>query len=115
HRLSVGPDAKAGVGQAFPGEHRARVELAQGRDVAVADDVSRLDAVALHDVLEQYDQRLDLRLAVGVPHAPGGGVGEARVDDLDADGSGVEPGPALPLAVAGMPGATTFIHQLIDG
>jgi hypothetical protein len=64
---------------------------------------------------EQHDQVLDLRFAVGVPEPPAGAIAEPRVDDLDANGTGVEPGPALPLAVAGMPGTVLLVHQLVDG
>ena len=39
HRLFVRPDPQAFGGQALPGEQRSRVELAQRRDIAVADDV----------------------------------------------------------------------------
>ncbi|MNE68845.1 hypothetical protein D3C80_1645270 [compost metagenome] len=74
----------------------------------------RLDVVAFDDVLEQGNQRLDLRFAVGMPDPASRCIGKARVDDLDTDGAGVQPGTALPLAFAGMPGAAAFIHQLID-
>src|SRR5690242_18444664 len=55
HGLLVRPDSQAFGRQAFPGEQRARVELAHGGDVAMADDMARADALALADVLEQKD------------------------------------------------------------
>jgi len=76
----------------------------------VTNDVPRFDVVALYDVLEQRNQRLDLRFAVRVPDPAIGCVGEPRVDDLDANGRGVQPGAPLPLAVAGMSGTAVFIH-----
>ncbi|MCY1179979.1 hypothetical protein D9M73_204050 [compost metagenome] len=81
----------------------------------MADNVTRVDCVALADVLEQNDQGLDLRFGVGVPQAPGRGVLEARIDDFDTDGTGIQPGPAIPFALPGVPGANVFIHQLVDG
>lgn len=42
----VWPDAKASVGQALPGKQRAWIQLAQGRDIAVANDVARVDLIA---------------------------------------------------------------------
>lgn len=49
-----------------------------------------------------------------MPDPPVRRVGIALVDDLDANGAGIEPGTPLPLAVAGMPGTAVFINQLID-
>jgi len=87
HGLLVGPDTQAFGSQAFPGEQRTGIEFAQRRDIAMADDGVGIDVVTLADVLEQDDQRVDLVFAVGIPEAPGGGVFEARVDDLDTDGA----------------------------
>ncbi|MNE47423.1 hypothetical protein D3C80_1418330 [compost metagenome] len=115
HGLCVRPDPKPRVCQALPGEHRTRVEFAQRRDIAVADDVAGFDVVALDDVLEQDDQRFDLCLGVRLPDPPGWRVGKTRIDDLDTDGGGIEPGAAIPLAVAGMPGTAALVDQLIDG
>ncbi|MDT4876225.1 hypothetical protein FQZ97_1116510 [compost metagenome] len=81
----------------------------------MADDVARLDALTLADVLEQYDQGLNLIFAVGIPHAPGWSVLESRIDDFDTNGTGIQPGPAIPFALPGVPGANVFIHQLVDG
>jgi len=115
HRLRVGPDAQAFLGQALPWEQRPRVQLAQRRDIAVTDDVSGVDAVARADVLEQHLQGFHLRFGIRVPHAARRRVAEPWVDDLDPDGAGVQPGAAHPLAFPGMPGALAFIHQLVDG
>ncbi|MNP52373.1 hypothetical protein D3C76_1467650 [compost metagenome] len=71
--------------------------------------------MTLVDVLEQDDQRLHLGFAVGIPDASGRRIAEARIDDLDADGTRVQPGTPLPLAFTGMPGAIVLIHQLVDG
>ena len=101
HRLLVRPQAKAFGGETFPGEQWPRIKLAQRRDVAVTDDVPRADAVAFADVLEQDDQRLNLRFAIRVPEAPGRCVFETGIDDFNTDRAGVEPGAALPLASAG--------------
>lgn len=81
----------------------------------MTDDVAGADAVALADVLEQRDQCLNLRLTVRIPQAPGRGVLEAGIDDFDADRARVEPGAALPLAFAGVPGPLVFIQQFVDG
>ncbi len=81
----------------------------------MANNVARADPVALDDVLEQNDQGLDLGLAVGIPEAPGGRVDKARIDDFDADGTGIEPGSAFPFTFPGVPGASAFIYQFVDG
>ncbi len=39
----------------------------------------------------------------------------ARIDDLDADGGGVDVGLALPGAAPGVPGPALFGHQTQDG
>src|SRR5690606_41979022 len=39
----------------------------------------------------------------------------ASLDPLDPSRPGVGPGPAPPLAVAGMPGPAVLVHQLVDG
>ncbi|MNT87844.1 hypothetical protein D3C72_2283160 [compost metagenome] len=74
-----------------------------------------LDVVAFDDVLEQRNQSLYLRFSVRMPDPTVRGVGKARVDDLDAYGAGIKPSAPIPLTVTGMPGASAFIHQLIDG
>ena len=113
--LRIRPHAQACVGQPFPGKQRAGIKLAQRGDVAMADDIARVNAVALADVFEQDNQRLGLRFAVGVPESAGRGVLEPGIDDFNADGAGIEPGAALPFALAGVPGALVFIDQLLDG
>ena len=96
HGVSIRPDTQPGIGQALPREQWPRVQLAQRGDVTVADDMAWFDVVAFDNVLEQRDQRLDLRLAVRVPDPAVRGVGKARVDDLDTNGRGVQPGAPLP-------------------
>lgn len=113
HGVGIWPDPQPSIGQAFPREQRARVKLAQWGDIAVANDMPGLDIVTFDDVLEQRDQRLDLRLAIGVPDPPVGCIGKAWVDDFDADGRRIQPCAPLPLAVTGMPGATALVHQLV--
>lgn len=109
------PGHQAGVGEALPGEQRTWIDLAARRDIAVSDDPVRGDAVALGDVLQQGDQRLDLRFAERIPDPPLGCIAIALVDDLDADRGGVQPGPALPFTDPGVPGAAVLIHQAVDG
>ncbi|MNQ95628.1 hypothetical protein D3C85_1111940 [compost metagenome] len=115
HGLFVRPDADTLGGEALPGEQRARVQFAQRCDVTVTDDVARIDGVALADVLEQHDQGLNLILGVRIPEPAGRGVLEARIDDFDTDGAGIQPGPAVPLAFTGVPGTLAFVHQLENG
>src|SRR5690606_33040563 len=112
-RRRVVPAAQAQTGQSLPRKQRAGVLLALGRDVAVADDVAGFYAVACHDVAEQRCYRGDLRVGIGVPAT--GAVRQrhiAGIDDFNADGGGVEPGSATPAALARMPGAAAFVHEL---
>ena len=115
NRLGIGPDAETCVCQTFPGEQRAGVELARRRNIAVTDDVLRVDFVARGNVLEQGDQGLDLTFGIRVPDPTLRRVAKALVDDFDTDGAGIQPGAAFPLAFAGVPGALVFIHQFVEG
>ena len=81
----------------------------------MADDPLRRQAVPLQDVLQQWNQPVNLCLIPGLPVAPLWGITVAGVHYLDADGAGVEPGTALPAAVTGMPGAAALIYQAVDG
>src|SRR5690606_33947900 len=101
-------------GQLLPGEQRPRVELALRCDITVADDPLRRQAVALQNVLEQRNQLVDLVLIPGVPLPPLGGIAVAGMDDLNTDGTGVQPGAPLPAAIPGMPGAAVLVHQPVD-
>ncbi|MNN30830.1 hypothetical protein D3C81_1444900 [compost metagenome] len=73
------------------------------------------DALALDDVLEQQDQRVDLRIRVRRPDASIRRLAIAGIDQFDADRGGVQPGTPLPLAGAGMPGPAVLVDQLVDG
>ena len=57
----LGPKAVAGLGQPLPGEELARILLAVGRNVGVADDVDVLDGPAGADVGHQGEYGADLR------------------------------------------------------
>ncbi len=83
-RARIGPDAEAGLGQAAPGEQRARIDLAPGGEIGVADDVRARDALA------------------------------AVVVEFDADRGGVEVADLAPAAGAGMPGAVGVGDELVD-
>lgn len=71
--------------------------------------------MALDDVLEQHDQRVDLIRGERLPVATARRVVITLVDQFDADGAGVEPGTPLPLADADVPGPAVFVHQAVDG
>lgn len=108
----VVPAADARRGQLLPGEQRAGIDLALGRDIAVADHVPGRDAVALDDVAQQDGQRADLAVAVGMPlRFAVITVGPAGVDDLDADRRAVHGVQAVPGAFAGVPGGAGLIDQ----
>tara|TARA_R110000796_G_scaffold88164_3_gene189764 strand:- start:30400 stop:30816 length:417 start_codon:yes stop_codon:yes gene_type:complete len=70
--------------------------------------------MALQYIAQQRDQRIDLILLPGMPDAACGGVGITGVDYFNADTGAVEPGPALPTAITGVPGAAVFFHQAVD-
>ncbi len=116
HRAGIRPGHQALLGQTRPGKQRPRIDLALRRDVAVADDGARFQAMTRHDVLEQYHQRIDLRLRVGIPEPPSvRALLVALIDQLDADRGGVQPGTPVPFALPGMPGAAILVHQAVDG
>src|SRR3546814_6591181 len=85
------------------------VDFSLRRNVAVADDVGRLDLVAGDDVFQQCDQGLYLCGVVGYPRA----VLLARIDDFNTDRTAIHVGASIPLTDAGMPGPAAFIHQLV--
>jgi len=95
-----------GFRQALPGEELARVVLAIGGGVGVAQDTRIRNGPPRADVGDEVDQGLDLRVGEGA-------IAElvARIDDLDADGDGVDVGLALPEALSGMPGAAFLRNQ----
>ena len=112
--LQVGPGNQPGRGQLAPGKLRPRVLLARRCDVAVAQDVVGLDLVAGGDVAHQLDHALGLRGGVGLVPSERV-VEETAVDDLDADGTGVQGRHAPPTAHSGMVGTPAFIDQPVDG
>lgn len=95
--------------QLGPGEQGAGVDFPSYRNIAVPDDVARLDPVARDQILEQQNQGLDLR---GRIRRPGVRL-LARIDDLDADRGRIQADLLIPPALAGMPGAAVFVHQAI--
>lgn len=114
HLHRVGPGDQAGIGQLLPGEARARVLLAAGCDVRVADDALGPDVVALGDVAHQGNDLVHLRLRVGRVDAAQLRVLVAGVDDLDADGRRIQIAVPRPEARPRMPGPPVLIHQLVD-
>src|SRR5690606_9862166 len=115
HPRWVRPDSHTRLGQLLPREQRPRVEFTLRRDITVANDPLRRQAVALQNVLEQRNQLVDLLLIPGVPLSTLGRIAVAGMDDLDADGAGVQPGAPLPAAIPGMPGAAVLVYQPVDG
>src|SRR5690606_30081969 len=101
----IRPDGYARLGQLLPGEQRPGIKLALRCYIAMANYPLRRQAVPLQNVLQQRNQPVDLRLIPGLPLTPFGGVMVAGVHDLDADGTGIEPGAALPATFTGVPGA----------
>ena len=94
-------------GEAVPWKRLARILLALGRHVGMAQDPLRRDRPAPEDVPGQGDHRGDLRLRVGRQPA-----GMGRMDDLDADRAGIEVGDALPGTPARVPGASGTIWTM---
>jgi hypothetical protein len=116
HEVGVRPRDQPGVVQLLPREVRTRILLAAGGDVGVADDALGLDVMALLDVAHQCDDLVDLRLRERRIDAAGRAVHIARVDDLDADGRGVQVAVPAPEAGAGMPAAAVLVDQRVaDG
>lgn len=106
----VVPAAEAGVGQLFPGKARTGVDFALWGDVAVPDDVVGFDLVPSADVVQQGYQGFDLHGGIGRPACSAA----ARVDDFNADRTGVQVGASIPFTDSGVPGATVFIDQLVN-
>src|SRR5690606_15248870 len=93
-------------GEAAPGKQLAGIDLARRGDVRMTDDIGPGDVVAANDVVEQRDERLDLRfgeLAVAER--------VARVVELDADARRVHVPVTAPVARAGMPGALALVDK----
>ena len=114
--LFLGPQHQAFIGQAFPGEQWAGIDLALRCNVAVAEHAIGPDLMALDDVAHQLDHQLHLFWRVGLKFG-GAAVGAgsvAQVHDLDADGVPVEHGMAVPRTDARVPGPAILIHQTID-
>ncbi len=84
------------------------IDLADGGDVGMRKHAFRHNVPAGDDVAAEFDHGFDLRLCeIGQGRV-------ARIGDLDADGMRVDIRLALPVALAGMPGATVFGHKLVD-
>src|SRR5579871_104523 len=105
----LGPHPEPGGGQGSPVEQLARVDLAPGCHVGMADDPRAGDRVARHYAAAEFDERRHLRIRKGP-------VAEvmAGIDELDADGDAVHVALAAPIADARVPGAPALVHQAID-
>ena len=115
HLGGIRPANQPGIGQALPGEQRPRIDLALRSDVAVTDDAVDRQVVALDQILEQGDQRIDLRFAVRLPDGTVRPLFIALIDQLDTDAAGIQPGAPLPGAIPGVPGTAILVDQAVDG
>ena len=104
-----GPEPDSLPGQCGPGKQFAGIVLAHGRDIAMAQHAPGGNGVAGENAACQFDQRRDLRFGKGA-------IAEfmAGIDQLDADGAGIDVARAGPIGNARMPGAALFRHQRID-
>src|SRR6185312_12694852 len=102
----IGPGADAGFGETPPRKQFARVLLAVRRDVGMADHETRRNMPAGDDSARQFLDRGDLPVGKRA-------VAEfvAGIDDLDADGMGVDVAPPGPETFPGMPGAALLRHE----
>ena len=99
----LAPQAEAAFGEPLPGKVDAGIDLAPGRDVAVADEIRRGNAVALLQIGEQRQQCIDLRVRVGFG---------AIIVQLDADGGRIHVKFAAPVGRSRVPGALQFVDQV---
>ena len=76
--------AEAVFGQPVPREQLARIDLAGGRNVGMADHIGARYIVILHDPRDQRDKRLELSLAEFAIATTMAGVIQ-----FDADASGI--------------------------
>src|SRR5215472_4564987 len=85
------PNADAGAGEAGPGEELARIALALGRDIGMADDPVHRDRIARDEIAAKPLDRghLLLRKRAVTPFVTG-------IDDLDAKRDSVEITLAFP-------------------
>ena len=87
----------------------ARVFLAAGRDVGMAEDAPLGNVVAGADVVAERDDGRYLGVGIGRQTAVVAGV-----DDLDADGDGVDVALAGPEGLSRVPGAAALGDELGD-
>ena len=104
-QLAPGPAAEAGIGQRLPGKAGARIDLAGRGQVRMADYLRTRDAQARTQVVQQPDDRGDLRVGVGFA---------AFVVDLDANRCRIQVRDRAPRAATRLPGALAVVDQLVD-
>ena len=101
----VRPQAETGCGKRRPWKQRARVVLAGGRHVFMADDLRTRNVPARRFVTQQLDQAGNLHRRKGFV---------AVVVDLDADRCGIDVGDGAPAPATRVPGAIDIADQLVD-
>src|SRR5579863_9782267 len=109
NRRRLDPTADAGAPQYVPRKILARIDLARRRDVGMGKHALWLDRVAGADVVDQRDDRGDLRFGERRRAAV-----MSRIDDFDSNRSRIEVGVPLPGADPGMPGAPRLGDKLYD-
>jgi hypothetical protein len=91
----------------------AGVLLSQGRDVRMPDDPRLGNVMGGQDLVAELDQRIDLGRGVRRQRAVRLREIMPAIDDLDADGPGVQILVTLPAGDPGMPGPAAFGHHLV--
>src|SRR6185437_7207086 len=106
-RLRPKPDAV--FGKRLPRKQLARIFLARGCHIGMADDARGRDGVAGDDLLRDVDEGGDLFVRKR-------NISEfmARIDEFDADGARIDVARTRPIGNARMPGAPVLRHMAID-
>src|ERR1051326_2797221 len=100
------PNPDAVFGHGFPIQQLAGILLAQGSNIAMAQEGIIGDLMARLDIPTQFYQRLDLRFGkfAVAEFMPG-------IYQLDADRMRIDISDSAPEAFPGMPGTLAFIHE----
>ena len=104
-RRRVAPQAETLIGESWPGKQRAWIGLAPRRDVGVSDEIGRWKMVALTQIRQQGEQRIDLRVREGLV---------AIVVEFDAKRRLIDVGVPAPPGFPGVPGPGILFDQLDD-
>ena len=93
--------------QKLPREMFARIFLAGGGGIGMGQHMAGGDSVAVHNISAQANHRLDVHLRIRRQ-----ALSMPAIDDLDANGMGIDVAFAFPAAAPGVPSAGGLRHDL---